>query len=47
VETQPQYLFLKHRGCESFQGHYFGKAAPASEIEPLLVANLLAAPDQS
>jgi len=36
VETQAQYQALLELGCDSFQGHLFGKAMPADELACLL-----------
>jgi diguanylate cyclase (GGDEF)-like protein/PAS domain S-box-containing protein len=43
VETEQQHLFLKHRGCDAFQGYYFSRALPASDIEKVLSSNVLGA----
>jgi len=36
VETEGQLTFLKHQGCEIFQGFYFGKPTPLTEFEAQL-----------
>ncbi|PRH89662.1 GGDEF-domain containing protein [Labrys okinawensis] len=36
VETLEQLNWLRARGCQEFQGHYFGSAVPAAEFERLL-----------
>ena len=40
VETEAQLAFLRHHGCEAYQGWLFAKAMPASELsQRLLVAH--------
>jgi diguanylate cyclase (GGDEF)-like protein/PAS domain S-box-containing protein len=36
VETRAQLDFLKAKGCELYQGYFFGRPVAAAEIEPLL-----------
>jgi diguanylate cyclase (GGDEF)-like protein/PAS domain S-box-containing protein len=36
VETVEQLRFLEERGCRSFQGYYFSRPLPASEVEGYL-----------
>jgi diguanylate cyclase (GGDEF)-like protein/PAS domain S-box-containing protein len=36
VETEEQYTFLRHYGCDQMQGYLFSKALPADEILPFL-----------
>ncbi len=36
VETELQFTLLRAAGCDCVQGHYFGKAMPAAEVEELL-----------
>lgn len=36
VETQEQCSFLDNLGCEYFQGYFFGKPAPAENIQAIL-----------
>jgi diguanylate cyclase (GGDEF)-like protein len=36
VETEKQLTFLRSRGCDEFQGHYFSKAIPADSFADLL-----------
>jgi EAL domain-containing protein (putative c-di-GMP-specific phosphodiesterase class I) len=39
VETQAQRDFLVSEGCYNFQGYYFGRPAPVTELERFLTAN--------
>jgi diguanylate cyclase (GGDEF)-like protein/PAS domain S-box-containing protein len=36
VETEEQYTFLRHYGCDQMQGYLFSKPVPAAEILPVL-----------
>lgn len=36
VETEDQFEFLKHIGCEYIQGYYFSRPMPADEYESLI-----------
>jgi diguanylate cyclase (GGDEF)-like protein/PAS domain S-box-containing protein len=36
VETEEQYTFLRHYGCDQMQGYLFSKPIPAAEILPFL-----------
>ncbi len=36
VETEEQYQFMKHLGCDVIQGYYFAKPMPKSEFDALL-----------
>jgi diguanylate cyclase (GGDEF)-like protein/PAS domain S-box-containing protein len=36
VETEQQYTFLRHYGCDQMQGYLFSKPLPASEVLPFL-----------
>lgn len=36
VETAEQLAFLRQHGCDFFQGYYFHRPAPASQIEAWL-----------
>ena len=36
VETEEQYTFLRHYGCDQMQGYLFSQALPADEILPFL-----------
>lgn len=38
VETERQLAILRAAGCDCVQGHHFGRAVPASEVEELLLA---------
>ncbi len=33
VETEEQFMFLKEKGCDGFQGYYFSKPIPVDEFE--------------
>ena len=39
IETQPQYEYLRAKGCEEGQGELFGKPMPAAQFEQLLALN--------
>lgn len=41
VETEPQVAFLKKSHCDEFQGYYFAKPMPYTELEALLRDRLL------
>lgn len=41
VETEPQFAFLKKNQCDQFQGYYFAKPMPFTEIERFLHQQLL------
>tara|TARA_R110000851_G_C13101778_1_gene568607 strand:- start:1407 stop:4610 length:3204 start_codon:yes stop_codon:yes gene_type:complete len=41
VETEPQFAFLKKSHCDEFQGYYFAKPMPFSEIESFLRQRML------
>ena len=43
VETRAHLEFLRHHGCDEFQGYYFSRPVPAADMESLLQA--LAAED--
>jgi len=32
IKTEAQLAFLRHHGCETFQGWLFAKAMPAAEV---------------
>ncbi|MCK9395044.1 MAG: EAL domain-containing protein [Methylobacter sp.] len=36
VETEQQFICLKHLGCSAYQGHLFGNPMPLNEFEKLL-----------
>jgi diguanylate cyclase (GGDEF)-like protein/PAS domain S-box-containing protein len=36
VETEAQLDFLRQRGCDEIQGHYFSRALPSTEVECIL-----------
>jgi len=36
VETEAHLQFIRNLGCDDYQGYYFSKPLPASEIEVLL-----------
>ncbi|HPQ67515.1 MAG TPA: EAL domain-containing protein [bacterium] len=36
VENKDQFLFLKSRGCDEYQGYYFSQPLPADEIATVL-----------
>jgi len=36
VETEPQFAFLKKSHCDEYQGYYFAKPMPFSEVEKYL-----------
>jgi EAL domain-containing protein (putative c-di-GMP-specific phosphodiesterase class I) len=36
VETEEQLDYLRLRGCDEIQGHYFSRALPSTEIERIL-----------
>ena len=36
AETEEQYTFLRHYGCDQMQGYLFSKPLPAAEILPFL-----------
>ncbi len=36
VETEAQWAFLMHHGCDAFQGYHFGRPMAASDFEALL-----------
>jgi EAL domain-containing protein (putative c-di-GMP-specific phosphodiesterase class I) len=38
VETEEQLDYLRLRGCDEVQGHYFSRAVPGAEIERILRA---------
>ena len=33
IETKEQFDYLKHKGCDAFQGYFFGKPQPLSDIQ--------------
>ncbi|MEO8032938.1 MAG: EAL domain-containing protein [Acidobacteriota bacterium] len=39
VETEAQYVFLRHCGCELMQGYLFSRPLPATQIQPLLTGD--------
>lgn len=39
VETAGQLEFLRHQGCDTYQGFYFSKPLPPEDLESLLVAS--------
>ena len=41
VETEPQFAFLKKSHCDEFQGYYFAKPMPFSEVEEYLRQRML------
>ncbi len=41
VETEEQYTFLKHYGCDLIQGYLFSPALPAHEVFPFLQQMLM------
>lgn len=41
VETEPQLAFLKKSHCDEFQGYYFAKPMPFSEVEEYLRQRML------
>jgi diguanylate cyclase (GGDEF)-like protein/PAS domain S-box-containing protein len=41
VETEPQFAFLKKSHCDEFQGYYFAKPMPFSEVEQYLHHRML------
>lgn len=41
VETEPQFAFLKKSHCDEFQGYYFAKPMPFSEVEQYLRHRML------
>ena len=36
VETEEQYTFLRHYGCDQMQGYLFSQPIPAEEVLPFL-----------
>lgn len=40
VETEDQYTFLRHYGCDLMQGYLFSKPLPASQVFPFLQQTL-------
>ncbi|MFL6247598.1 MAG: EAL domain-containing protein [Thermoanaerobaculia bacterium] len=42
VETEEQYTFLRHYGCDQMQGYLFSKPLPAAEILPYMERRRLA-----
>jgi diguanylate cyclase (GGDEF)-like protein/PAS domain S-box-containing protein len=36
VETEEQHDYLRLRGCDEMQGHYFSRALPGTEVERIL-----------
>src|SRR6185503_13357826 len=36
VETEDQYMFLKHYGCDLIQGYLFSAPLPAAEVFPFM-----------
>jgi diguanylate cyclase (GGDEF)-like protein/PAS domain S-box-containing protein len=41
VETEEQYTFLRHYGCDLIQGYLFSKPLPADEVFPFLQQAIL------
>ena len=33
IETREQFVYLKNKGCDAFQGYFFGKPQPLCEIQ--------------
>ena len=46
VETIEQLEWLRRAGCDMVQGYYYSRPVPAEEIEPLLTAGNLIAPEE-
>ena len=40
VETEEQYTFLKHYGCDLIQGYLFSPPLPAADVFPFLQRTL-------
>jgi diguanylate cyclase (GGDEF)-like protein/PAS domain S-box-containing protein len=36
VETEDQFMFLRHYSCDLLQGYYFGRPMPAEEVSPFV-----------
>ncbi|MGR9086443.1 MAG: EAL domain-containing protein [Gammaproteobacteria bacterium] len=47
VEHERQFQFLKARGCDYFQGYYFGRPMPAEQFEALLRSRALSQSDEA
>jgi EAL domain-containing protein (putative c-di-GMP-specific phosphodiesterase class I) len=43
VETAEQYQVLRREGCDGFQGYYFSRPIPVSELQEILYKNLILA----